>query len=113
MMTTPALKTCASCNAERPTAQFLPTRISDDGLTDSRRACDYGHTEWDWRERGRRVRLERSFVPNTRARTRHGLLVRRPSEAIKHELRACARALWGAMVAVEFIHQYARAHHGL
>ena len=61
MMTTPALKTCASCNAERPTAQFLPTRISDDGLTDSCRACDYGHTEWDWRERGRRVRLALTF----------------------------------------------------
>jgi hypothetical protein len=77
----PSSKTCASCNDEKPVPDLLPAKFSDDGLTDSYRVSNYGDPEWDRRERGTRVRLERRFVRNTRARARHRLRVWRQSEA--------------------------------
>jgi hypothetical protein len=70
MPTQPSSNTCASCNSEKLATDFLATRFSDDGPTDSCRVWNYGHTEMNWREGGRRVRLERSFVRSTRARAR-------------------------------------------
>jgi hypothetical protein len=44
-------KTCTSCHEDKPVAKFLPSRFTDDRLTDVCKVCTLRNAERDRRER--------------------------------------------------------------
>lgn len=72
----PASKTCCQCEQIRPASSFLPSALSDDGLTDRCKPCVFANAA---RDRAERELRRHSSSTSTQSRVPASAAIRRLS----------------------------------
>lgn len=69
----PSAKTCCQCETIRPASQFLPSPLTDDGLTARCKPCVFGNAERDRQDRESRRQATRVAAGGSKRRQRSKL----------------------------------------
>lgn len=69
----PSNKTCGQCQTTRPASAFLPSPLTDDGLTDRCKPCVFANAERDRQDRESRRAATRVAAGGEKRRQRANL----------------------------------------